>query len=55
MFEADKFRVRLAQAHVQDSKAEGKVERDREWTWMTMRGPREKSKHTILGQKGASG
>lgn len=35
--EADRSRVKLAQAQVQDSKAGGRVKRDREWTWMTVR------------------
>lgn len=36
--EADKFRVKLAEAHIQDAKAEEKVERDRGRTWLTVRG-----------------
>ena len=36
--EADKFRVKLAKARIQDAKAEEKVERDRGRTWLTVRG-----------------
>lgn len=37
MAKADRSRVQLAQAQVQDSKAGGRVKRDRGMDWMTVR------------------
>lgn len=55
MAEAD--RVKLAHAHIQDSKAEVRINREMEWNWMSAREPdgEVKANHTEANRSRWSG